>query len=243
MKPKIFLLLVFVCVLAIVIFAKIQNSASSNQNETEPVTTLDRHKHSIDDPLSIWVIVNKKRPLSPNNYAPSDLVIPQVALQNPGNESMQLRRPAALALQHMFVDAKAAGIHLELFSGYRSYSYQITAYDSEIKAYGRAQADRESARPGYSEHQTGLAADISAKNGQCDTQSCFANTPEGKWLAANAYKYGFILSYPNHYEHITGYMFEPWHYRYVGTVLSNYMHDNGVPTLYQFFGIPAAPDY
>jgi D-alanyl-D-alanine carboxypeptidase len=99
------------------------------------------------------------------------------------------------------------------------------------------------ARPGYSEHQTGLAADLSAAGQGCVIRVCFANTKAGKWLAANAWQYGFILRYPKGHTATTGYQFEPWHYRYVGVELSTQMHLTGVAVLEDFFGLPAAPKY
>jgi D-alanyl-D-alanine carboxypeptidase len=85
--------------------------------------------------------------------------------------------------------------------------------------------------------------DISAVPNQCALDQCFADTDQGRWLAANAYRWGFVLRYPNGMTNITGYEFEPWHYRYVGVALATEMHTTGIPTLEQFFGLPAAPDY
>jgi D-alanyl-D-alanine carboxypeptidase len=85
--------------------------------------------------------------------------------------------------------------------------------------------------------------DISSVPAVCPLKACFADTDQGKWLAANAYKWGFILRYPNGMTNITGYEFEPWHYRYVGIELATEMHTTGIKTLEQFFGLPAAPDY
>ena len=108
---------------------------------------------------------------------------------------------------------------------------------------GQAGADLTSARPGHSEHQTGLAVDISAVPATCALDQCFADTVQGKWLAKNAYKWGFVLRYPNKMTSITGYEFEPWHYRYVGVELATEMHTTGIKTLEQFFDLPAAPGY
>lgn len=203
----------------------------------------DKNQHSTTDPSSIWVIVNKKHPLTPISYAPSDLVFPSVPLRVPGNESMQVRQVTAQALQQMFAEAKADGLSLKLSSGYRSYAYQAGLYNSYVKADGQSQADDESARPGYSEHQTGLAVDLEPTSRNCELEACFADTPEGKWLYANAYKYGFIRRYTTSDRPVTGYENEAWHFRYIGTALSEEMHRGGITTLEQFFGVSGGNTY
>ena len=189
--------------------------------------------YSTTDPASIWVIVNKQHPLDPKTYAPSDLV-------SVGN-GQYMRAEAAAALSTMLAGAKAAGNTVTAGSGYRSYDLQISVYNSEVRAYGQATADTESARPGYSEHQTGWAVDLNS--GGCNIADCFANTPGGKWIRANAYKYGFIVRYPDDLTDITGYRAEAWHYRYVGISLATEMHTEGVRTLEQFFNVSGGTTY
>lgn len=152
-----------------------------------------------------------------------------------------MRAEAAAALQHMFTDALGAGYTLDADSGYRSYSTQISTYNSIVKAYGQNYADTVSARPGYSEHQTGWAVDIGT--GSCHVQDCFGDTPGGKWAQANAYKYGFILRYPPSLTDITGYSNEAWHFRYIGPLLATEMHKQGIATLEQFFTISGGTVY
>lgn len=202
--------------------------------------TFDRSKFSIDDPSSIWVVVDKLRPLNPKNYAAPDLVTTPVDHANPPI----LRQAAADAVVKMFAAYNAeTGNKMQVQSAYRSYDVQVSVYGSYAASEGQAGADTHSARPGYSEHQTGLALDISALPAQCTLAACFADTDQGKWLAANAWKYGFLLRYPNKLTGITGYTFEPWHYRYIGVELATEMHKIGVKTLEEFFDLPAAPDY
>jgi D-alanyl-D-alanine carboxypeptidase len=184
-------------------------------------------------------VVNKQRPLNPKKYAPANPTTPDID----ASDTEQLNTPTAEALKNLADGARAEGIKLSLESGYRSYDTQVAVYNSEVRANGQAQADRESARPGYSEHQTGWAADLGAANGKCRLQLCFADTPEGKWLANKAYKYGFIIRYPSGKEAVTGYQYEPWHTRFVGAELSIEMHNTNVQTLEEFFGLPAAPVY
>jgi D-alanyl-D-alanine carboxypeptidase len=217
---------------------------SSASPSAQSSQAFNKSQFSLTDPTSIWVVVNKSRHLQPKNYAPSDLVIPSIPLRtNSSNGEMHLRQTPATALQKMTADAKAQGIYFMLASGYRSYALQVSVYNSEVTSYGQARADSESARPGYSEHQTGLALDLEDSNRSCEVTDCFANLPEGKWLAANAYKYGFLVRYQQGKEAITGYRYEPWHIRYIGTDLSNEMHKDNTATLEEFFGLPAAPDY
>lgn len=113
-------------------------------------------------------------------------------------------------------DAKSAGLTLRAFSTYRSYDRQKYLYNSYMERDGKEAADSYSARPGFSEHQTGLAFDIGNNNPQNDASMSFENTKEFNWLKENSYKYGFILRYPKDKENITGFSYEPWHYRYVG---------------------------
>lgn len=210
-----------------------------NTTKSQPKASFNKQKYSVDDPTSIWVVSNKQRPLNPKDYAPSDLATPNVATKG----AQQLRSEAAKATEEMFAAAKAEGANLRVDSAYRSYNRQVSVYGSEVKAYGQATADTQSARPGYSEHQTGLAADFGAANGKCSIANCFADMPEGKWLAANAYKYGFIMRYTPTKQAVTGYRYEPWHFRYVGKELAGEMHAKHIETLEEFFGLPAAPNY
>lgn len=201
-------------------------------SESSP-TAFDKTKYSLTDPNSPWVVVNKTRPLQPKTYAPTDLT-------SVGN-GQQVHRVAAEALQKLFAGAKQAGLTLSASSAYRSYDYQVQVYNSEVQAYGQAVADSESARPGTSEHQTGWAVDVAG--GGCNVEDCFGDTAEGKWVVAHAADYGFILRYPQGKQDVTGYRYEAWHIRYVGTDLAQEMQRQNILTLEEFFGLPAAPDY
>lgn len=203
----------------------------------------DKNMFALDQPGSPWWVVNKKRPL-PADYVPPDLVVPNVKLRLAATaEQMQFSKSATPALEEMFAAAKVDSVELVFGSGYRSEALQRQFYNSYVVQDGQAAADRYSARPGTSEHQTGLVFDATATNGACHLEICFEETPEGKWIIANAYKYGFIIRYPNGKESVTGYQYEPWHLRYVGKELAVEMHNTGVQTLEEFFGLPAAPSY
>lgn len=179
-------------------------------------------KVTVNEPVKVEMtymdgilIVNKTYPL-PQNY-------------NPG-----VNPEAKAALDKMFAAAKAEqNLKMWVCSGFRSYTVQKSLYNSYVRRDGAKAADRYSARPGYSEHQTGLAFDINYADYR------FKNTAEAKWLAANAYKYGFILRYSEGKESITGYMYEPWHYRYVGVESAKKIFDSGL-TLEEYFGITSS---
>ena len=214
---------------------------TTNQTFTTP--SFDKTKYSLTDPASIWVVVNKQHPLDPKSYTPTDLVVPDIPLRVPGNESMQVRKATATALEAMFAAAKTDGLSLMLSSGYRSYNYQVDLYGGYVKTQGQATADTQSARPGFSEHQTGLAADLEPTSKTCELDVCFKDTPEGAWVAANAYKYGFIIRYTSDKTAVTGYEFEPWHVRYIGTELATELHNTNVETLEEFFGVTGGTTY
>ncbi|KFF59281.1 hypothetical protein JF66_12545 [Cryobacterium sp. MLB-32] len=205
-----------------------------------PVPVFDRSARSIDDPASAWVVVNKHRPLQPADYSPTDLV----AVPVPHTWQPQLRQEASAAVEQMFAAARdEAGLTLASNSAYRGFAAQTRVYDAAVAARGVASADSSIARPGSSEHQTGLAIDVGAESGRCSLQACFGDTPEGLWLAENAVRFGFLLRYPADKVAVTGYEFEPWHFRFIGADLATEMHDQGITTLEEFFGLPAAPGY
>ena len=195
---------------------------------------------AIDDAASIQVVVNKLRPLNPSDYAPDVR-----AVNVPGVNGQGSMRPvAADAIERMFADYTAAtGLEMQSTSTYRSYATQVDTYNGWVTSLGQAEADKVSARPGHSEHQTGLVMDIVGIPAECSLDACFGGTPQGVWLAENAWRYGFVIRYPQGMTHITGYSYEPWHVRYVGEDIAADMHDRGILTLEEFYGLPAAPDY
>ncbi|WP_033371432.1 M15 family metallopeptidase [Humibacter albus] len=205
-----------------------------------PTPTFDKAANSIDDPRSIWVVVNKSRALNPVDYVPPDLVQPPV----PNINGQPVRQIVSGPLATMFAAAKSeAGLSLTLQSGYRSYQTQVSVYDQDVAANGQAYADTDTARPGHSEHQTGLSVDISAASGECTLNACFGQTAEGRWLAANAWRFGFLLRYPSDKVPVTGFTYEPWHFRYIGLPLATELHDTGVTTLEEYFGVPGGETY
>ncbi|WP_281450771.1 M15 family metallopeptidase [Paenarthrobacter nitroguajacolicus] len=206
-----------------------------------PSSTL-KTQHSLTDPTSPWVIVNKHRPLNPQDYVPADLAQPGVRLAVSG-EAALLNSTTAAAAEKMFGAAAAEGVIMTLASGYRSYATQVSTYNGYVASTGQAAADRASARPGHSEHQTGWSFDIGDGGGACSFQPCFAEQPAAIWAKANAHKYGFVVRYPWMFHETTGYYYESWHLRYIGVDAAVDMTTRGIATLEEYFGLEAAPDY
>lgn len=172
------------------------------------------------------VLVNKYHTLG-SNYVPK-LVKMGTAYANSSNSYMH---PEAYAWFVKMADAaRAQGLQLRSVSAYRSYSSQKSIYQRYVNEYGTSSADIYSARPGHSEHQTGLAVDINVAR----RTAHFENTPHYQWLKQNSWKYGFILRYPPNKRNITGFIFEPWHYRYVGPELAKDVYESGL-TLEEYF--------
>lgn len=197
----------------------------------------------IDDPASVWVVVNKARPLSgAEAYVPELAELPDW-IPNPNGH--RLRPEARDALVSMAEAAQAEiGATLVAQSGYRSYATQASIFSDYVSSLGRSAAEQRSASPGHSEHQTGLAVDLLDTTSGCSIGTpCFGDTDTGRWLAANAHRFGFLLRYPADQTAVTGFTYEPWHFRYVGPELSAELHSTGIATLEEFFGLPPAPDY
>lgn len=192
-------------------------------------------EHVVSNPTSDTVLVNKTYRL-PEGYVPPDLVYPDVPFTfSEKIDKRKMRKVAADALKELFDAAKQDGVYLAGVSGYRSESRQTTLYNNYVDRDGVKAADTYSARPGHSEHQTGLTIDVSGTDGKCAAESCFAGTKEAKWLADHAYEYGFIIRYPEGKESITGYKYEPWHIRYVGKDIAEDVTKKDI-TLEQYFG-------
>ena len=183
------------------------SSSSSNDNKKDESSSAPQNVTYIKGVL----IANKSYPL-PASY-------------NPG-----VNGEAYAAFKNMQSAASSAGLNIYISSGFRSYETQRQIYNSYVASYGQASADTFSARPGYSEHQTGLCFDLNS------IDDSFANTKEGAWVAENCYKYGFIIRYPKGKESATGYKYEPWHIRYLGVDLATTVHKSGL-SLEEYLGI------
>ena len=163
---------------------------------------------ALSEPPDFFVLVDKSHPL-PADFEPKDLVNLKAYSLTLFLGSVPVRQAIIPAVLELARAAKKDGVTLVFSSGYRSFEYQKKVYAREVKNYGREMADRESARPGSSQHQLGTAIDFGS------ITDAFAQTPAGKWLAAHAWEYGFSLSYPEGFEKVTGYRYESWHYRFI----------------------------
>ncbi|RHW42252.1 D-alanyl-D-alanine carboxypeptidase family protein [Neobacillus notoginsengisoli] len=192
-------------------------------------------KKVILNPENMLSLVNKEFFLS-SDYKPKDLMKPDIPFSfgDQDVEKSLIREEAGLALEEMFMKAAEQNIEIFAVSGYRSYTRQKALFDAEVKKSGSAKATQLVALPGQSEHQTGLTMDITSRSTNLNLTEEFGETVEGKWLAENAHKFGFILRYPKGKESITGYQYEPWHFRYVGREAAKTIYENDW-TLEEFF--------
>ncbi|WP_226037999.1 M15 family metallopeptidase [Aquibacillus saliphilus] len=216
---------------------------STDEEETEESKEVAQHIEKIDEfglvivsnPESVEVFVNKQRRL-PDGYEPPNLVVPNVPFSfDYFDPKKQMRSVAATPLEELFLEAEAAGLDLVASSGYRSFQRQKQIYERNVETKGQEEADKFSARPGTSEHQTGLAMDVTTAEVAFALEQTFKQTDEGAWLAENAHKFGFIIRYPEGDSEITGYSYEPWHIRYVGMDIAKEVYLNQM-TLEEYFG-------
>jgi D-alanyl-D-alanine carboxypeptidase len=191
----------------------------------------------IMNPDNILALVNKELSL-PATYKPNDLVVPRVpfAFAEKNVEKRYMRAEAAAALEALFAAARKEGIELVAASGYRSYERQEALFMEEVKEKGKEKAIHAVALPGQSEHQTGLAMDITSPSVHNALTTAFGETKEGKWVAEHAHEYGFIIRYPKGKEAVTGYQYEPWHLRYVGKKAARVIFERNI-TLEEYFKI------
>jgi len=181
----------------------------------------------IKNPDNILVLVNKNNQLS-SDYIPNDLE--KISLKY-ATDNKYLRKEAKIAFEKLSEEARLRNYTIIAVSTYRSYDYQNELYNYYIKEKGLEYTDLCSARPGHSEHQTGLAVDVMGSNMDYDI---FEESYEFTWMRDNAHKFGFILRYPKGKEHITGFKYEPWHYRYVGAKVATEIYQNNL-TLEEYY--------
>jgi len=195
-------------------------------------------------PSSSWLIVNKNRPLNPIDFAPGDLRVinSSSSLDNP--RELRLTATAATALEQLAeqMHADKAG-QMFINSAYRTFEYQAGLFSQKVNQSSEAEALLTNAKAGYSEHQTGLAVDVSVPAQGCAIMTCFGDTVGGKWLAENSWRFGFVIRYEQDTSEITGYTYEPWHLRYIGVPLAKLYHESGMKTLEEFWSLPPAPFY
>jgi D-alanyl-D-alanine carboxypeptidase len=202
------------CALAIVLAALLASPALA-----------DHEGNVVAECTDIVAFVTKVNSLSPD-CAPGDVVALGPSLVADGYEPQYMRSEAAAAFNALMADAHAQGHALQAFSGFRSYSLQVSLFWSYVDQYGLEEANRFSARPGHSEHQLGTTMDVSLVGVGLEEE--FGLTPAGQWLAANAARYGFVISYPQGGEPITGYVWEPWHIRWLGVNTASAVAESGL---------------
>lgn len=182
---------------------------SAGKDTKKTIETSARNRSS-----EYLILVNKTHSLD-KDYEPTDLVTANPVVKGASNYQ-QMRKTAAKAFKKLSDTAANRGLTIKVTSGYRPYSYQKYLFNKYVDKDGRYRAEQYSAEPGHSEHQTGLSADVSSPSVNYNLSQAYGTTEEGKWLASNAHKFGFIIRFPKGKEKITGYEYEPWHIRYVG---------------------------
>jgi len=206
-------------------YLKYADDTGEDENTTVLYINLDMDKEDyteakLVDKFSIDMLVNKHRNLS-EKFEPSDLMT--IPSDYASEDDLQSSRIAFNAFKEMSDKASSEGYGIVINSAYRSYSDQVELAEYYLKWYGQSYVDKYVAKPGFSEHQTGLAYDIGSR-----TVNTFANSKEYEWMKDNAYKYGFIERFTLKWENITGFRKEPWHYRYVGKEVAKYIHEHNI---------------
>jgi len=241
-------------IVSIFVVYNYKNNQVNNASDEQPTSTETNKSTEQDSSKTEKTDIIPEKPEKPeqqpdeNGYLPNQTLpteptyIKGILLANkiyplPSTFAPEENPEARQALNQMLEAAKQQGFDLVAFSGYRSFEYQTTLYNNYVNRDGQAAADRYSARPGYSEHQTGLAFDI-GERGKEDVWLTeeFGETPAGQWLFAHAQEYGFILRFPQNKEEITGYMYESWHYRYVGKDIAQEIATQSI-TLEEYLGV------
>ena len=215
--------------------AEMQDYSHAPGEDAKPINTVDDN---------LLLLVNKTHPLG-KDYWPEDLVTVSRTVDGVGNsDTKKMRKVAAEAVEKMMADALEQGIDIRVRTGFRSYDYQTNLFNSYASKNGEAEANKFSARPGESEHQTGYACDLGGKTEGYALSYQFGNTAEGKWVYEHCSEYGFILRFIDGKTvngvrepgEITGYVYEPWHIRYVGVDAATEIYERGI-CLEEYLGI------
>lgn len=209
---------------------KITAMKPGNKSTSSPSASTEPHEEDIS---SYTYLLNKSSQPLDASYVPADLVDPENVNSTTG--VFEVRSEVASKLQEMVEKANEDGITLLVTTGYSSYEQQEQTYTSQTALLKEAAASMTCPKAGYSEHQLGLAVDFTDSADTPNQTTDFANTDAYRWLSEHSYEYGFILRYPENMEKVTGYTFEPWHYRYVGVDVATDMHNQN-KTMEEYFG-------
>jgi len=180
----------------------------------------------------LLILVNKEYPID-REYKPDDLTKIKYYVPDRAEGTRYMRAEAAEAFHRMVESAALDGVELKMTTAYRSYDFQKILFDNYVANEGEEKANTFSARPGQSEHQTGLAVDVSSPCVDYQLSNDYGNTTEGKWIENHAHRFGFILRFPKGKEDVTGYQYEPWHLRYVGLAAAKIIYEKNL-TLEEF---------
>lgn len=207
-------------------YIQYEDETGEDEDTTVLFVNLDMDKEDYADSVlvkdfSIDMLINKHRNLG-EDFEPDDLM--DIPVEHATSDDLKCSRIAFNAYKKMSEAAKKEGYEIVINSAYRSYQDQVDISNLYLNTYGQNYVDKYVAKPGYSEHQTGLAFDIGSRK-----VNVFANSNEYTWMKDNAYKYGFIERFTKRYENITGFRQEPWHYRYVGEKIAKVIHDENIP--------------
>lgn len=238
-KPMI--LLLFLIALMVATFLVIGKNGPVSSSEEPP----DQETPGVEEPVEpnpqeilreavredwekgFLILVNKEQGLT-EEYVPGDLAEIKYYAKDRSPQWRKMRQEAAEAFHVLAEKAQEQEMEIVVTTAYRSYDFQSDLYYGYVSSKGQKWADQYSAKPGTSEHQTGLAADCSSPSVGYQLTSAFGETAEGKWLAENAHEFGFIIRYPEGKEEVTGYNYEPWHIRYVGTLSAEQIYTKGI---------------
>ncbi len=201
------------------------DGAAGGQKSEADLKAEKKAELKADIDAGLLVLVNKQHPVD-SDYVPEDLAPVKYYAPDRNKNSRFMRAEAADHFHELVEAAQAENIDIVMTTAYRSYEFQQILWDNYVKEKGEEEANKTSARPGESEHQTGLAVDCSTSEIDNRNSQDFADTAAGRWVAENAYKYGFILRFPEGKSDITGYSYESWHLRYVGAAAAKDIYDN-----------------
>lgn len=237
-KYTIYILLAMLVILALYLTFSNEGFNASNESDPDTINEINNKTEGVDafdiiGNQEMLILVNKQNGLSPN-YKPEDLT--KVNQYAPGRDesTRYMRKEASDSINLMLADAKELGFDIVITTAFRGYNLQKIIFENNVLKSGSIEeANKTSAKPGESEHQTGLAADLSSSKINYELNTSFGELEEGKWISQNAWQYGFILRYQEEKVEITGYNYEPWHIRYVGKEFAKYIYDNKL-TLEEF---------
>lgn len=226
--------LVFLVVLAVRHFTGAKPDADSSAQSAQQDGDAEGQGAKPVQNDEFLLLVNKTHPLD-KDYKPDDLTSIKYYAKDRDASTRFMRKEPAEQFEKLVEAAKADGQTIVMTTAYRSFDFQKILWDNYVKKHGEAKANTFSAKPGQSEHQTGLCTDVSSPSVKYQLTTDYGDAPEGKWLAEHAHEYGFIIRFPKGKEDITGYQYEPWHIRYVGQPAADEIYKKGI-TLEEYLG-------